>query len=688
MPRIRSISLQLVFALLCAISARPADQPSWLELHSAHFTVITDAGEKRGREVAFRFEQMRAVFANLLTKDRLNQPVPLTILALKDDKSFYQVAPLRQGQPIDVPGFFLPGEDQDFIVLNLFETEAWRAVSHDFAHMLLNYNYPRAQGWFDEGLAEYFSSIRVDDRQVEIGGDPELSPSTKEDLLGNQHQTNPPKSLTELLGAQVWLSLPDLFSMKHDTSSYNEGTHHTLYYAESWMVMHYLLQEKKLPDAGTYFGLVLNQHVPVEEAIQQAFGMNAAQMEQAVKEYFHSRPALFTALDNARLASPGTDHPPNTTNPEQAYRFPTPVGRDDAAINSKPFPEADARALYAGIQVRIPERREAGLRELQTLATTPTPNDIKTEARSQRRDKKSEDDDNSQLPTTYVGNALAHRMLAWDYLQHNQFDESVTELGSAAALNPRDMWVRYYLSMWKYRVAQAKHSDIQGLSNMMLDLKAVLEWYPELADAYDLLGLARNEGGGAQAAMEAERAAIMLKPRDETYVYHLAQIYIAGKKWEAAQALLQRLKNSTDPQIAALANERLNEASSERKYGIAGATPQQPKYSAQKSPFDVLEEDAAKRAAAEKSQSEGGADRRPTKYVHGRLVKVDCSQAPAAILTVTSEGIALKLRSPDYKSLLLIGADDFSCDWRDRPVTANYKPGGAADGDLVSLEVR
>ncbi|PYX43893.1 MAG: hypothetical protein DMG79_21570 [Acidobacteria bacterium] len=88
---------------------------------------------------------MRAVFALLLSKERLNQSVPLTILAFKNDKSYYQVAPLHQGQPIGVPGFFLLGEDQDFIVLNLFEDEPWRAVAHDFALMLLNYNYPPAQ---------------------------------------------------------------------------------------------------------------------------------------------------------------------------------------------------------------------------------------------------------------------------------------------------------------------------------------------------------------------------------------------------------------------------------------------------------------------------------------------------------------------------------------------------------------
>jgi hypothetical protein len=48
----------------------------------------------------------------------------------------------------------------------------------------------------------------------------------------------------------------------------------------------------------------------------------------------------------------------------------------------------------------------------------------------------------------------------------------------------------------------------------------------------------------------------------------------------------------------------------------------------------------------------------------------------------------MRLRTEDYKSLLLIGADDFSCDWKSLSVVINYKAGGKADGDLVSLELR
>jgi tetratricopeptide (TPR) repeat protein len=653
-------------------------------VHSVHFTVITDAGDKKGREVALRFEQMRTVFATLLGKDRLNQPLPLTILAFKNDQSYYQLAPLHGGQPIDVPGFFLPGDDQDFFVLNLFEPEPWRAVAHDFAHMLLNYNYPPAQGWFDEGLAEYFASIRIDNKQVEIGGDPELAPTKKEDLLANQRETHPPKSLTELLGAQVWLSLPDLLTMKHDTSTYTEGTHHTLYYAESWIFMHYLLHEQKLPETGSYFNQVLNQHVPVEDAIQKAYGMTSAQLEQALKDYFHSQTALLTSLDAARQPTA----PATPTNPGQLYRFPTPLGPDDMVITSKALPEADARALYAGVAVRIPERREKGLKDLQTLGTTTTAADQKSLAKQEERQKR--DEDTREVLTSAVGNQVAHRVLAWDHIQHGEFEEAIAELGDAGTLNPGDMWVRYYLSVLKYRMAQARHTDMQGLANMMLDLKAVLEWYPEMADAYDLLALARTEGGGPVAAMQSERAAMNLSPRDERYSYHLALIYIASKKWEAAEAVLERLKASNNPQIAALARERLSQTVTERKYNVpAGTEANSTKLAPQKSPFDVLEEDAAKRDADEKNAKSGGKqDTRVTRFFKGRLVDVDCSTSPAAILTVTAGSVNLKLRAANYKSLTIIGADDFSCEWTNRQVTVNYKPGGTADGDLVSLELR
>lgn len=669
MPRDRSIPLYgALLALILCITSLAVEAP-WQEVHSVHFTVITDGGESWGREVALRFEQMRSVFAIMLSKERLHESTPLTILAFQNDKSYYQIAPLNHGQPIDAPGFFLHGEDQDFIVLNLSEPSPWRAVAHDFAAMLLSYNYPPAQGWFDQGLADYYSSIQIDSREVEIGGVPPV-PYSPADKASSS-------SFTDTLSRQTWVSLPELFTAKYDSAA----SRPPIYEAESWIVMHYLLHEKKLPETGSYFGMVLNQHLPVEEAIQKAYEMSAAQLEREVKSYFQLIAPQFAANagKNAGPAAP-TDSGP-------IDRYPDPVLPDDSLITSKGIPESDARALYAGVQLRIPERRDIALKTLQALATTATEADKRAAVKQQEKTKRV-GEDADQLPDNAIGNALAHRFLAWDHIERGEFEESFIEIGDAAALNQRDIWARYYLCVAKFRMAQVKHTEITGLANMLLDLRAILEWNPEMAEAYDLLAQGRNAGGTTSAAMQAARAAITLSPRNESYSFHLAEIYVSSKKWEAADALLQRLKTSSNPQVVTEATDLLVKSGAERKYGVtAKSNAAQPQYEAQKTPFDVLDQDAAKREADEKSHP-GGPDKRATKFVKGRLIAVDCSSPPSAVLTVSSDAGMLKLHSNDYRSLLLIGTDDFSCEWRDRQVTVNYKPNNGNDGDLVSLEMR
>ncbi|HST12368.1 MAG TPA: hypothetical protein VLL05_18480 [Terriglobales bacterium] len=651
-----SRALVPVLLLLSTIALRPrpalAAEPQWQEFRSAHITVVTDAGDKKGRELVLRFEQMRTVFAELLARKKVLMPVPLTIFALKDDKRFFQMAPLHNGQPIGVPGFFLPAEDHQFIVLNLFEQEPWRAVAHDYAHLLLNYNYPPTQGWFDEGFAEYFSSIRLDNKQLEMGGDPELASPYTEDLLGNQTEVRtPPKSLTELLSSWVWLSVPDLFTMKHDTSRYLEGTHRTLFYAQSWMTMHYLLNKDKMSETGAYFGLVQLQHMPVDDAIQQAYGMSTAQFDKTVKDYFHSLTQLFQNQDAAR--QPGA-----AANAPGLIRLPVPVGPDDLAINAKPLSEADADAQLAEVMVRIPERREQGLREIDRILKLT--------------------DKNGAL----IDNEVAHRALAWVHLDKKEFPQTAEELGNAGALDPHDVWNRYYLALLKYRTAQTNHEEIQGLANMMIDLKVAIDWYPEFAEAFNMLAMARIEGGGAASALESIKQAIALSPRNEQYVFNLGQVQEAGKKWSAAQEIFERLKSSNNPQIAAAARHQLDELPTVKKYGIS---PSAPKRSPQASPFDELEQEAQKRAMAPDPTVP---DKRPTVFSKGILNSVDCSKAPAATLMVNTGSKSVKLHTADYKSLLVIGEDQFSCEWRNRKVAVNYRAGGAADGDLISLEVQ
>src|SRR6267154_4337109 len=164
----------LVSAKLGAALPVYASEAQWIEVQSPHFSVVTDAGEKRGRETAMRFEQMRAVFSSLLTKANVNIPVPLQIVAFRNTKEVEQFAPLWNGKPVKLAGFFQGGEDRSFILLDMSVENPWTVVFHEYAHQLMNGVLTAAvDPWFEEGFAEYFSSIEVDGKEARVGKIPD-----------------------------------------------------------------------------------------------------------------------------------------------------------------------------------------------------------------------------------------------------------------------------------------------------------------------------------------------------------------------------------------------------------------------------------------------------------------------------------------------------------------------------------
>jgi tetratricopeptide (TPR) repeat protein len=219
-----------------------------------------------------------------------------------------------------------------------------------------------------------------------------------------------------------------------------------------------------------------------------------------------------------------------------------------------------------------------------------------------------------------------------------------------------------------------------------------VDWYPELADAYNMLGIARVEGGGINSALEAQREAIALAPRNVEYQFNLGQIYVAGKKWELAREVFSRLKAGPDRAAAAAAKQQLDDLETLQKYGVrpqragesaapAGAarTPAVAANSAE----DDEDANTAPKPAAPKPGTTG-----PVQFLKGKIVSSDCSKTPEATVTILSGMTTYKMHASDYKSLPVIGEDQFSCEWKNRLVSVNYRAAGKNQGELVSIEVR
>jgi hypothetical protein len=78
----------------------------------------------------------------------------------------------------------------------------------------------------------------------------------------------------------------------------------------------------------------------------------------------------------------------------------------------------------------------------------------------------------------------------------------------------------------------------------------------------------------------------------------------------------------------------------------------------------------------------------PVQFLKGKIVSSDCSKPPEATVTVLSGMTTYKMHASDFKSLLVIGEDQFSCEWKNRLVSVNYRVLGKHEGEIVSLEVR
>jgi len=383
----------------------------------------------------------------------------------------------------------------------------------------------------------------------------------------------------------------------------------------------------------------------VAQAIQQAYGMSAAQLEQSIKDYFH---ALSTSPPQP------SREPKAPPLPQGAWQVPVAVGPGDVGTSWAEVRLSQAQALIAEVMARVPEHREEAIGQLNTLVDQP-------------------------LTESFI----AHRALGWAYFADGKFKDALEEFQHALDLDGADPWTHYYIARTKYEMAQRGGEMFPGLANMMQDLRIVLDWNTDFAEAYHMLAMARVQGGGINSALQAMRQAIRLNPRNESYLLDLARVYMAGKKWDDATDMLERLKNSPDQQIASIARQNLQDLPTLKKYGLMPQHATAANNATAPSPSATDSDDESATTHAEPPP-----DRRKVQFLKGRLIAVNCSQPPVAVLTVTSASRRLKLRTDDYKSLLLIGADEFSCDWRDRTVIANYKAGGKADGDLVSLEVQ
>ncbi len=187
-----------------------APVPSWRLTRSEHFEIYAQASDQRARAILDWFEKLRAFFQQPGWSTGSAPPSSRVRVIVFASAQEYQPYRLRANSD----AYYVGLADQDYIVMSGGEAKSFAIAAHEYAHLILRASGSKSPPWLKEGLAELYTTLRMDGSGTELGGP----------LLGR----------LQTLRRRPWMPLADLTALAEGAFQHQERATNDLFYAESW----------------------------------------------------------------------------------------------------------------------------------------------------------------------------------------------------------------------------------------------------------------------------------------------------------------------------------------------------------------------------------------------------------------------------------------------------------------------
>jgi tetratricopeptide (TPR) repeat protein len=174
--------MALVAAIaVCLMTPRPLGAAdTWIEVRSAHFRVVTNAGDGTGRHIAWQFEQIRTAAEKQWTFAKTQLDRPVVIIGAKDELTWRQFRPeeYEKKDQIHYSAYAWSAPDAHYLLLreagrepvvtegeNPYRTAYW-AYGSIAMNSGLNWRLPY---WFQRGLAAVLSNTIIGKNDMQTG---------------------------------------------------------------------------------------------------------------------------------------------------------------------------------------------------------------------------------------------------------------------------------------------------------------------------------------------------------------------------------------------------------------------------------------------------------------------------------------------------------------------------------------
>ncbi|PWU01162.1 MAG: hypothetical protein C5B51_23375 [Terriglobia bacterium] len=204
--------LRVLMVLVCAPAVYAAE---WRLASSPHFEVYAQAGGQDPRAVLLWFEQLQSFFERE-TGLRGDARPPLRIVVFASPQEY---EPYRIGPSADA--FYVGAEARDYIAMAHRGGDDLRIAAHEYWHFLEHATGLRFPAWLNEGLAEFFSTVRPGVAASYIGGD--LAARSR------------------ALRTRPWIPMRELLSIPGESLRLADRATSDSFYAQSWALVDMLL---------------------------------------------------------------------------------------------------------------------------------------------------------------------------------------------------------------------------------------------------------------------------------------------------------------------------------------------------------------------------------------------------------------------------------------------------------------
>jgi tetratricopeptide (TPR) repeat protein len=315
--------MKVLPALLLVASLPLLAGAEWTSVKSPNFELMTTAGSGDARRTLQYFEQVRDFFIRI--RPAMVQPrLPVTIVVFRNDKEFRPYAPSEAAA-----AFYSGDQARDFIVMSGTGTDHYPAAVHEYMHLLLKHMELKLPAWLDEGIADVYSTLQPYGGKIAIG--------------------IPPRGRALSLSHEKWLPLRTVLAVGHDSPEYNERNRASIFYAQSWMLVHMLSLDPRYQLEFPKFLGAIHEGASGEEAFQKIYGASIEDIDKDLQRYFRSdslKAALFdTKLQKFDGFEPG---------PAEQFTVDLALARIQAATGRS----AEATALLEKMAKAHPDRWE------------------------------------------------------------------------------------------------------------------------------------------------------------------------------------------------------------------------------------------------------------------------------------------------------------------------------------------